>query len=55
MEKEMSFVAACKHYFGVLPGQTTLQFAAEVRALSDSDKAEIAQGLAALGYIIKSA
>ena len=29
--KQMSFMAACKDYFGTHPGQTALQFAQEIK------------------------
>lgn len=48
--KEYSFIAACKDFFGNLPEQTNMQFAAEVKALTDDDRAEIKAGLMAQGY-----
>ena len=46
---QSSFVKAMKDYFGLLPGQTVLQFGAELKALSYMDKCEFANGLRALG------
>jgi hypothetical protein len=43
------FVKAVKEFFGLLPGQTLLQFGAELKALTYEDKQEIAQGLRAIG------
>ncbi len=44
-----SFVKAMKDYFGLLPGQTVLQFGRELRALSHEEKLGFAQGLRSLG------
>lgn len=40
-----SFMSACKQFFGTREGQTALDFAREVRALTDEDRTEIANGL----------
>ena len=48
--KPQSFMANCKDFFGTFPGQTSLAFAAEVKALNDSDRSEIKEGLEKLGY-----
>lgn len=40
MEK-VSFMAACKNYFGLLPGQTNLDFGKEVKQLSQADRDEL--------------
>jgi hypothetical protein len=45
MEK-LSFMAACKKVFGALSGQTNLQFAQEVRALTEQDRADLTTGFA---------
>ncbi len=45
----VGFVKAMKDYFGLLPGQTILQFGAELKALSYAEKLDFAQGLRALG------
>lgn len=47
-----SFAGACKAFFGLLPGQSLGDFAAEVRKLTDSDRAEITEGLARNGLVI---
>lgn len=41
----MSFTKACKEYFGTKPGQKLTEFAAELKALTPEDKAEMAFGL----------
>jgi hypothetical protein len=46
---QTGFVKAMFDYFGLLPGQTTLQFGAELRALSFEDKLDFANGLRAQG------
>jgi hypothetical protein len=38
--KEMAFSARCKMFFGMLEGQTLTTFMAELKALTDTDKAE---------------
>lgn len=35
------FVAACKQYFGLKPGQTLLEFKTEVDGLTQQDKLEL--------------
>ena len=49
-DKRPSFVSACKEYFGFKPGQKLSDFAAEIKALSASDKVEIADGLRNAGF-----
>lgn len=44
-----SFVKAMKDFFGLLPGQTVSQFAAELKALSHEGKLDFAAGLRACG------
>jgi hypothetical protein len=46
---QASFVKAMKDFFGLLPGQTVLQFGAEIRALSYEEKLDFVQGLRSLG------
>lgn len=54
--KQMTFMAACKDYFGLKHGQTALDFGREIKALSEADKAEIKAGLEQNGYqILQSA
>lgn len=50
MAKSMKFVTACNKFFGRLDGQSLSDFAAELKHLTDADKAEMAPQLAeALG------
>jgi len=37
----VTFVVACKSFFGLLPGETLQQFVAELRALTPGDKQEL--------------
>lgn len=37
----MTFMMACREFFGARPGTTLQDFAAEVRALTPQDKAEL--------------
>lgn len=50
--KTMSFVAACKDFFGTKDGQTPLQFMKEVKELTPDDRVEITEGLTKSGYEI---
>lgn len=50
--KKLTFMQACRDYFGLLPGQTSLDFGKEVKALNDKDREEIAKGLEKQGYEI---
>lgn len=47
--KELSFMQACRDFFGMKSGQTTMQFAAECKELTPDDRKEIAAGLEATG------
>ena len=46
---QIGFIKAMKDYFGLLPGQTILQFGAELKALSYEEKLDFAQGLRSIG------
>lgn len=48
-EQEMAFTARCKNFFGFLPGQSIGDFAKEIKALSDADKAEFVAAFNAMG------
>lgn len=37
----MTFVQACKTFFGLLPNETLQEFVTEIRALTPDDKAEL--------------
>ena len=41
---QIGFVKAMKDFFGLLPGQSVMQFGAELRALSHEEKLDFAQG-----------
>lgn len=53
--KKMTFMAACKDFFGLHQGQTSLQFGQEIKALTAEDRAEIRAGLEQNGYEILQA
>lgn len=53
-QKEMGFIAACKEFFGQLPGQTLVDFRNEVAKLTPEDKAEIRTGLIQNGFVLKA-
>jgi hypothetical protein len=46
---QVGFVKAMKDYFGLRPGQTVMQFGAELKALSYEEKLDFAQGLRSIG------
>ena len=48
-----SFVGACMDFFGKKPGQTLTEFGAEIKALTEKDRAEIKAGLIQNGYNIR--
>lgn len=50
--KKLTFMAACKDYFGLKPGQTSLEFGKEIKELSQADREEIKAGLESQGYEI---
>ena len=47
--QQIGFVKAMKDFFGPLPGQSIMQFGAELRALSHEEKLDFAQGLRSIG------
>jgi len=49
---KMTFMQACKDYFGLLPGTTAVDFAKEVKQLTPADRVEITAGLVQNGYEI---
>jgi len=46
---QVGFVKAMKDYFGVLPGQSVIQFGRELKALSYEEKLDFAKGLRSIG------
>jgi hypothetical protein len=58
MSKQMTFVAAMRDYFGFNRGGekgTTSSFLAELKALTDDDKAWFRKNLETVGYEITNA
>lgn len=53
--KQLSFPAAMKDFFGAQPGQTLTGFMAELKALDEKDRAYFRAGLEQNGYAITSA
>ena len=51
----VSYMQACREFFGVKTGQRPLEFGREVQALTQKDREEIAAGLVANGYEIDGA
>lgn len=50
--KEMKFASACKDFFGLKQGDTLKEFAAELKSLTEKDRAEIKAELEKNGYKI---
>jgi len=53
--KTHTFMSACRDFFGLKEGQTSMDFAKEVKALTEADRAEITAGLNGQGYKIVAA
>lgn len=47
--KQMTFISACREFFGKLPHQTLQEFAAEVRMLTMEDRAELIEMFKTVG------
>ena len=47
--KQMTFVQACKTFFGLLPNETLLEFAQELRQLTPQDKLELIEMFRSIG------
>lgn len=47
--EQLSFVAACKRFFGFKDGQSISEFGRELKDLTHAEKLEIAQGMRAAG------
>jgi hypothetical protein len=50
--KNMSLVAAIREYFGFLPGQTPMQFMAEIKELTAEDREYFKREFVKVGYAI---
>lgn len=53
--KKLTFVAAMKDYFGLLPNETNTGFVAEIKALTPEDRAYFTTLLSTVGYEVVSA
>jgi len=51
--KVMSFLGACRDFFGYKPGETGADFYRELKELTLHDRAEITAGLEQNGYKIE--
>lgn len=54
-KKQMTFVQACRDFFGLKEGQGLKDIMLEIKALTLEDRTEIKTGLEANGYEITSA
>lgn len=52
--KYMSFIAACKDYFGMKEGQTLSDFMTEIKALTTQDREDLKKEFARIGYQISA-
>lgn len=50
--KSMGFMAACKHYFGLKPGQGLSDFMKEVKELTPKDREDLKALFPSVGYSI---
>jgi hypothetical protein len=50
----MSFMAACRDFFGMKPNQRPLEFGAEIKALNEAERAYFRVELEKLGYTIQA-
>lgn len=48
--KKCSFIAACKEYFGFLPGQKLMDFKHEIEKLTADDRAYLSKEFVKVGY-----
>lgn len=55
MSKPTTFTAAMKDFFGLLPEQKLMEFAAELKTLSAEDREYFRKGLVQNGYPIPDA
>ena len=46
----MTFMTACREFFGLKDGQKPIEFGKEIQSLTQADRTEIAAGLIANGY-----
>lgn len=53
--KKLTFMAACRDFFGLKEGQSAMDFGKELKELNDADRAEIKAGLEKIGYEIVAA
>lgn len=54
MMKSMTFIAACKEYFGLRPGTTSTDFMKEVKALEPADREYFKKEFLKVGYDISN-
>ena len=47
-----SFVKACNNFFGRKPGQSLAEFSAELKELTEADRAELIALFPSVGYTI---
>jgi hypothetical protein len=50
--KKVTFMQACREFFGLKDGQSGLDFGREVKALTPLDRVEIKSGLEKFGFEI---
>lgn len=53
--KQLTLIAAMRDYFGILPGKTSMDFMAEIKALTAADRDWFKANLPNVGYEIVAA
>lgn len=50
---KVGFVKACRDFFGLKPGETLAEFAAELKALTDKDKQDLVAEFKRIGWDVE--
>ena len=52
MSEIITYVAAMRKFFGLLPGETLTQFGDELKSLNEADKVELTKLLKTVGFSV---
>lgn len=47
--KQVTFIVACREFFGLLPGQTLAEFSKEIKALTVKDRTDLIEMFRTVG------
>ena len=50
----ITFMAAARKYFGLLPGENIAEFNSEIKKLEPEDRTEIVEGMRKLGFNVET-